>query len=318
MCSCPRSVSPGDTGAPPAQPSEVVPPAPGLAVIATPDRVTTLRSWELLMGSVRGSAGHPAAAVAPGTARATIPVGARCHPSTPNPAANYSTPHAAAIPRPPAPGRGASGSGQIPWRLSWGTPAPLQGSESLSKPGWDAEPQIGEIQPQSGGARPPPSLQSLGGCSSIPGLRQSPFPKFTLSSAKVPWSSFGSHQGTVPELTPCHCHPGAATLVPLTLLSPSQPLRSVPAPGWGLGSAGKMGILLTFPSSHPVRHRHGLGGCASPATPGVSRATSPCHSCAPAELHGVTPRELFPSLSDKLTFPLHFPRCRSGSGLAVP
>lgn len=176
-CSYPRSVSPSDTGAPPAQPSEVVPPAPGLAVIATPGRVTTLRSRELLMGSVRGSAGHPAAAVAPGTARAIIPVGARCHPSTPNPAANQSTPHAAPIPRPPAPGRGASGSGEIPWRLSWGTPAPLQGSESLSKPGRDAEPQIGEIQPQSGGARPPHSLQSLGGCLSIPGLQQSPVPK---------------------------------------------------------------------------------------------------------------------------------------------
>lgn len=81
MRSCPRSVRPGDTGAPPAQPSEAMPPAPGLAAIATPDRATTLRSWGLLMGSVRGSAGHPAAAVAAGRHRAMFQLPPQ-HPKT--------------------------------------------------------------------------------------------------------------------------------------------------------------------------------------------------------------------------------------------
>lgn len=145
MHSCPRSVRPGDTGAPPAQPSEAMPPAPGLAAIATPDRATTLRSWGLLMGSVRGSAGHPAAAVAAGRHRAMFQV----------PPQHPKTRRESLLPC----------SRNLPLHLenalglSW---APLQGSEFLSKAGRDAEPQTGDIQPQSGGARPPASPQSLG------------------------------------------------------------------------------------------------------------------------------------------------------------
>lgn len=137
MRSCPRSPSPGDTGAPRAQPSEALPPAPGLAVIATPDRVTTLRSWGLLMGSVPGFAGHPAAAVAAGRDRAIVPA---VTPAPQKPAENRSAPHAATSSRLPAPGKGASGSGEIPW----GSPGTRCGALS------PCPSQEGMLSPKSG------------------------------------------------------------------------------------------------------------------------------------------------------------------------
>lgn len=140
MCSCPRSEGPGDTGAPREQPSEVAPPAPGLSVIATPDPETPLRSWGSLTGSVPGSAGLPAAAVPPGT----VPGGARCHPSAPKPAASHSAPHSAKNPGPPAPRRGASGSGGI---LGGSSGAPQHRFRALSP---SPSPKFGIFSPKVG------------------------------------------------------------------------------------------------------------------------------------------------------------------------
>lgn len=121
---------------------------------------------------------------------------------------------------------------------------------------------------------------------------------FLCKNSKIPWSSSRarSQAHTLP-LPPLCCH--RATLVPLMLLSPSQPLLSVPAPGW----AAQEKWELPSPSHLPVPV---WGGCAT-------RATNPWHSCAAPELHRVALRELFPSLSDA-----DFPSPSSGlPGLAL-